>query len=286
MYYDRKKKRTVNYGEHKQGMVEFLYKTIPGRIMLKTCLARPWFSKLAGVYYNSKLSQKDIAPFISSNYVNMYGSTVADYNTFNEFFTRKNTKLVVDENREHLIAVADSKLSCYDIDDNLVLHIKNSTYSVADLIGSKQLAKSFAGGKCLVFRLSVNDNHRYIYCDSGNCAARKVIKGELHTVRAISEKYNVFSRNCREVMLLDMDNLGRVGWIEVGALLVGKIINHKKPSFVRGEEKGYFEFGGSTIILLVKKEIEIDEDIVRANAEGLEAQVMAGERIGIICSKD
>lgn len=51
--------------------------------------------------------------------------------------------------------------------------------------------------------------------------------------------------------------------MEVGAMMVGRITNHEAvPGYVtRGEEKGYFEFGGSTIILLTQKVLFFQERI-------------------------
>jgi phosphatidylserine decarboxylase len=148
------------------------------------------------------------------------------------------------------------------------------------------MAEYFANGICLVHRMAVDDNHRYIHIDDGKMLSHKTIQGELHTVRPISQDFNVFSRNCREVSLLETEHLGTIAYIEVGALLVGKINNNNNIAFNRCDEKGYFEFGGSTIIILINKDIEFDHDIDKMNADGIEIKVGVGERIGLICSKD
>ena len=110
------------------------------------------------------------------------------------------------------------------------------------------------------------------------------IAGELHTVRSISEKYNVFSRNSREISILRTEHIGDVAQIEVGALLVGAIKNNEKEQFVKGEEKGYFEYGGSTIVLLFEEgRISLDEDIIEQSKLGIETKVSIGEKIGVIC---
>jgi phosphatidylserine decarboxylase len=71
--------------------------------------------------------------------------------------------------------------------------------------------------------------------------------------------------------------------IEVGAMLVGRIKNANKTTFKKGEEKGYFDFGGSTVVLLVNKDIKIDDDILAQSAKGIETKVSYGERIGEKC---
>lgn len=281
MYYDRESKRTIELQEHKQSSVNFLYKNAFGRVLLKLIVARPWFSKLCGVYYNSKLSQKDIAPFINQHKINLGKNTVQDFTTFNEFFTRERNDLGKTTQYE-FPAVADSKLTCYAIGPGTCLDIKNSKYTIEELVG-KNIAKHFGDGLCLVFRLSVDDNHRYIYPDNGSMIFHKKIKGVLHTVRPISSEYKVFSHNCREVTLLETENFGKMAMIEVGATLVGKIKNHHKQNFLRNDEKGYFEFGGSTIVVLLENKIQIDQDIIDANEKDFEVKVKAGERIGVKC---
>ena len=281
MYYDRKSKKTVKENEYKQKSLEFLYNTELGRFLLKLFIARPWLSKVVSLYHKSFLSKKDIKPFVKEYNVAVKQKDIKKFKSFNDFFIRKRNKQIKQTNKNELIAVADSKLSYYPITKDLRVKIKNSNYSIEELLENKKLASFFDGGTCLVFRLAVNDNHRYIYIDDGKLAMHKKIKGELHTIRPIAEEYNVFTRNSREVNFLNTKNFGYVVQTEVGALLIGKIKNNKKSTFKKNEEKGYFEFGGSTIVVLINKDIEFDEDIAKMNEQGIEIQVRAGERIGI-----
>ena len=68
--------------------------------------------------------------------------------------------------------------------------------------------------------------------------------------------------------------------IEIGAMLVGHIHNHNKRYFQMGEEKGFFSYGGSSIIEIVGKKIEIDEDILENSKRNFETKIRIGERIG------
>lgn len=82
---------------------------------------------------------------------------------------------------------------------------------------------------------------------------------------------------------LECSNLGKIIQIEVGAMQVGKIVNLKKDKFTKGEEKGYFEYGGSTIVVIIKKDkIEIDQDILENSKNGIETKIKIGEKIGEI----
>ena len=283
--YDRKKKLVVEEKEYQKKTLNFLYNTKRGRFLLKYIVAKPFFSKLRGLYQRSIFSKKDIKPFIEKYNVDMQGFNIKEYRTFNDFFKRKKG-LIIEGSKDILISPADAKLFIYDITDDLRFDVKKSNYSLSEITGDAWLSKQFKGGKCLVFRLCVSDYHRYINIDTGELKEVTRIEGELHTVRPISEDYRVFSRNTRVVSVLDLDNLGKVVQIEVGALLIGCIRNNNQKYFIKGEEKGYFEFGGSTIILLLKDNVKIDEDIIEQINQGREVKVSIGERIGLICSKD
>ena len=280
--YDRQLKRYVVEKPYKEGFLNFLYKTSAGRVSLKLVFAQPWFNKLTAMYRKSELSKGDIADFIEKYKVNTKDYDLSEMKSFNDFFIRKrDIKLPVDSNKRDLLAIADAKLSVYDISRSLKLHIKNSDYSLEEIVGNNELARQFAGGKCLVYRLTVDDYHRYHYLDSGILKKNYKIKGELHTVRPIASKYKAFSRNTREISVLKTDNFGDVVQIEVGAMLIGCIKNHNKgPIFKRLEEKGYFEYGGSTIIILMKDNIKLDRDIEILSKRNLEAKVRIGEKIG------
>lgn len=281
--YDRKKKQVIKI-EDKKDSSYYLYNTFIGRFLLKVVLARPWFSKFIGIFQSSRLSKGIINPFVKRNNIDISYWNISDFNSFNEFFRRKKDIEVCQE-KDKLISIADAKLSVYKIDDGLRLKIKKSNYSLEEILGNKDHLEDFKNGLCLVFRLCVDDYHRYIFMDNGVLKDNYRIKGELHTVRPISEKYKVFSRNSREVSVIEYDNLGKCIQVEVGALLVGKIVNNDKIEFIKGEEKGYFEFGGSTIVLLLKENsVVIDRDIMEQIEKGREVQVSIGEIIGKIRS--
>lgn len=282
MIYDRKEQCLKAETEYRQGAVAFLYDTVPGRILLRLAVS-PCISKLWGRYQKSPLSRRSIRPFIQKNGVQIDEAQVQSFRSFNDFFTRKKAVSAQTSDPRALLAVADCKLRYYSITEELQLKIKNCVYDLPDILEDESLAEQYRGGTCIVLRLSVDDYHRYHFLDDGKLVASKGIKGVLHTVRSISEKYHVFARNSRQVSILETANFGQVVQVEIGALLVGKIHNHKKDTFARMEEKGYFEFGGSTIVLLLKAPVQFDEDIANMNTAGVETQVSAGERIGTIC---
>ncbi len=281
--YDRNKK--TYYQEEIFGFrkLNFYYNTFLGRVFLKFIILK-FFSKIYGWYMNSKLSIKKINKFVEKNKIDLKEYESKNYTSFNDFFTRKirPENRIIDKNNNNLIAISDGKLKYVKITDGMELNIKDTIYSLDELLKNKVLAKKYAKGDCLIIRLTVSDYHRYCYLDDGTKGKNKKIKGVLHTVNSISHgKYKIYAQNSREYTILNTNNFGQVIQMEVGALLVGKINNYCKNKFIRGEEKGYFEFGGSTIILLFEKgKINIDKDIEENSIRNIETKVKMGEKIG------
>lgn len=273
MYYDLKTKKLIKVNESKP--LKFLYNNILGRLFLKIATSH-FIANIIAKYMNSKLSRHKIKKFIKNNNINMDEYEDKYYKSFNDFFMRK----IMDNKRkigENLISVCDAKLSAYKINDDTSFKIKNSIYTVEELIGENNTKYKFA----CIFRLCVDDYHHYVYPDDGCVVSSKYINGRLHTVQPIAlKKYKVFTENSRCVTVLDCKNLGRVCYIEVGAMVIGKIVNENKKKFKKGEEKGHFEFGGSTVVLLFEKEIDIDNIILDNTNKEIETIVKLGDSIG------
>lgn len=265
--------------------LRFLYETQNGRRLLKLAASRP-VSQIAGRFMNSPLSKPLIRPFAGKNGIDLADYLPVKYDCFNAFFCRpirKNLRPIPDE-AASFMAPCDGLLSAYKITDGLVLPIKQSRYTIAELLGNDPAAADFKDGVCLVFRLCVQHYHRYAYADDGVIAAKRFLPGELHTVRPIAlTALPVFTRNCREYTVMDSAHFGRLAQIEVGAMLVGRVENYKGAgvSFRRGEEKGRFLYGGSTVVLLVGKDrVELDREFFENTENGLETPVKLGEVLG------
>lgn len=283
--YDRKKQEYYEEKEFGKDLLEFLYENPFGRIILKTFIVNKYYSKIKGKKERSPKSKKRIEPFIRDYNIDMSKYEEKEYNSFDDFFTRKmkDEKLNIAKEKELLISPCDGKLQVYAINENTQVKIKGVTYAICDLIKDESLSKEYKDGLCLVYRLSVDDYHRYCYVDNGKKIGNKIIKGKLHTVRPIANRYKVFRENQREYEILEYDNLGKTVHMEVGALQIGKINNFKLDKFNKGMEKGYFSYGASTIVLLIKKDkVEIDDDILKINNKDNEVKVHYGEKIGRI----
>ncbi len=263
--------------------LDFFYGTFIGRIILRLFITKGMANLLA-LYMNSRLSKHKIKKFVNKNDINVFEYDDKKYKSYNDFFIRKvlSEKRPINTTKDVLISPCDSKVTAYKIEEDLTLNIKNAYYSIDTLV-EKNVMDDYKGGTALVFRLSTDNYHRYCYIDSGSKGKNFHIKGVYHTVQPISLKhYNFYKTNNREWTILNTNNFGKVIQVEVGALCIGRIHNnHESYIFKRGEEKGYFEFGGSTIVLLFKKNVvKLDDDIYNNSKEGIETIVKYGERIG------
>lgn len=281
----KEKRKTISASDAApNGFLRFLYENALGRLLLKVMVARP-ISVLGGAYLRSRFSRHRIAGFIRKNQIDMSEYEEAVYPSFGDFFIRKirPERRPIGSDRTRLISPCDAKLSIFPIDEETIFSIKGSHYTVERLLGGDApLAASFRGGWALVFRLCVDDYHRYCYPDDGSAEKSIKIPGKLHTVQPIAlARVPVFLENSREVTLLHTAHFGDMVQVEVGALMVGRIHNEERTEpYQRGEEKGRFEFGGSTIVLLVQKDrITPDLEIVENSKRDLETVVKMGEYI-------
>ncbi|MBQ7161553.1 MAG: phosphatidylserine decarboxylase, partial [Clostridia bacterium] len=251
--------RAVSAPPEASGSLKFLYLNPFGRVILAMISGRA-VSKLAGKWMSSRFSRGRIKRFIAANDLDMSDYPEKEYASFNDFFTRriKPDRRPVCPDPDALCAPCDSRLTVYGITDGLTFTVKQSRYSVASMLDDPGAAKDFDGGYVLVFRLAVDNYHRVCFFDGGRKSASRFIPGRLHTVQAIATDsgHDIFTRNCRSVSFIDSDNFGRAAMVYVGALMVGRIVEHKPGEAVirRGEEAGMFLFGGSTVVLVIKKD--------------------------------
>ncbi|KAF8924470.1 hypothetical protein BGZ58_001763 [Dissophora ornata] len=228
---------------------------------------------------------------------------IKDYKTFNEFFYRKLRPDVrpINEPRNPNIVVsgADSRLCVFEsINAATEVWIKGKSFTIEHLIQDADLAAKYEGGAIAIFRLAPQDYHRFHSPVTGTIAREPVkIDGTYFTVNpmAINEDLDVFTENVRKVTVMDLEQnvettknekFDQCVFVSIGALLVGSIqltgASEPGNKVHKGEELGYFAYGGSTCILLFKAgAVQFDEDLVANSQKGVETLVQMGERIGI-----
>lgn len=290
-YYDRISKEYKIEKVAGEKYLNWIYASSKGTTFLELLVKKKLFSLLYGSYCNTKFSSKKISKFIDDFNIDMseYNKLADEFSSFNDFFTRNlkpNTRKIYSDNQDILISPCDGKLLAYkNIKIQNIIQVKGFTYSLENLLKNKDLAKEYENGSCLIFRLCPTDYHRFHFIDNGTCSKVTKIKGFYYSVNpvALNNISKLFCQNKREWSIFSSLNFGDVLYVDVGATCVGSIIQTYTPntSIHKGDEKGYFKFGGSTVILFFKENtIKIDNDIIEQSKLGFETSVLMGEKIG------
>jgi phosphatidylserine decarboxylase len=275
--------------------IKFLYTTAVGQKM-GGLFTNATFSKIYGQFQDKASSSKKVRPFVEKFNLDMGqyqpgsipASDIRDsYASFNEFFIRKfKTGQRPFVNEPHRMpAFAEARYVGFsEINEKQKYPVKGHYLKAKDLVGNDQLAKIFEGGPLMIARLCPVDYHRYHYPDNGTILDHYPVHGAFDSVNpfALKFKNEIFIKNERYVTILQTENFGRIAYIEVGAICVGKIVQShdwKKP-FVRGEEKGYFLFGGSTVVILGEKGLwKPSQDIIENTNKGIETYLHLGQEV-------
>lgn len=278
------------YGE---AAIELLYKspplikifTYPLLLLFARCKS---LSKFYGRCQKSPRSKKKVLPFIARYKLDTteFQQPPETFTSFNDFFTRK----LKPEKRPlaptDLILPADARYLVYpDISSGHNFKVKNQTYCLQKLLRDKNLAERYHGGALVIARLAPVDYHRFHFPCMCTPTKTQFIDGPLYSVNplALQKNINYLIENKRMITHLQTENLGTVLFIEVGATYVGTIHQTYTPnaSQQKGAEKGYFSFGGSSLILLFEpNKIQLDQDLIAATAEGYEMKANFGESLG------
>lgn len=290
-YIDRKTGKKEKETVAGEKFLRWINDTKMGNSILETFVRKKLFSTLYGKLQDLSISKKKIPSFINDLDIDMSEAVKEShdmYSNFNDFFARRlkdDTRPIAEDNNT-LISPADGRVFAYEnIDINKVLQIKGSHYSLEELLQSKSLASKYENGTCIVIRLCPADYHRFHFPDGGVAEKSKFIDGYYYSVNPMTlRKFTeVYCRNKREITVFKSNNFGEVLLIEVGATCVGSIIQTYEPNIKvnKGDEKGYFKFGGSTVIMFIKKgQVKIDRDIIENTKNHIETKINMGEGIG------
>ncbi|BAT86837.1 hypothetical protein VIGAN_05015500 [Vigna angularis var. angularis] len=257
-------------------------------------------SEKQGTRMDSPESSANIPKFIESfkDQINLaeVKYPLEHFKTFNEFFIRElkpGSRPIASAERDDIaVCAADCRLSAFkSVDDSKRFWIKGRKFSVQGLLGKDMCSSAFVDGTVVVFRLAPQDYHRFHFPVSGTVEQFVDIPGCLYTVNpiAVNSKYcNVFTENKRVVSIISTVDFGKVAFVAIGATMVGSITFTKKKgdSVKKGDEFGYFSFGGSTVICVFEKDsIAIDEDLLANSNRALETLVSVGMRLGVSTRK-
>jgi len=276
------------YGEK---WLRWSYETALGRLAVAALLKRAWFSHWYGWRMNRSISAQKVVPFILDYGLNTaeFAKGPFEFQTFNEFFYRalKKEARPIAEGDEVAVLPADGRhLMFPDVDATDGFYVKGVKFSLAELFGDEDLARTFAGGAMVISRLCPVDYHRFHFPVAGTPSEPRLINGYLFSVNPIALRRNAgyLVQNKRAGTLIDTPQFGRVAMFEVGATCVGSIKNvfpEGRP-VAKGAEKGFFTFGGSCVITVFQKgRIRFDEDLVAQSAQQIETYARMGDRLGV-----
>jgi len=232
-------------------------------------------------------SAEKVEPFVKKYGIDMSIVQKKHFDSFNDFFTRKLKPDARPVNADSLVVVspADGKIFVFENIGKKDFYVKGYSFNIYEFLQDSLLASNYTDGVMAIIRLAPPDYHRYHFPVDGKIVKKKKIEGDYYSVSplALRKIAEIFCMNKREYTVIDTKEFGDVVMCEVGATMVGSIIDtYTSDSVKRGEEKGYFKFGGSTVVLLFEKgEVVVDDDLVKNSSKNLETSVEMGERIAV-----
>lgn len=286
-YWDRREKRLARESVYGEGALRFAYETRLGQALGEMVLSKSWFSRLYGSLQDTRRSARKIEPFVRRFGIPMEDYEAREFRSFNEFFIRRfrpgarpfasasDVMPAFCEARYFALATTDASTR---------MQVKGIDLSPAQLLGDAKRAAPFLGGPVLLARLCPVDYHRFHFPDAGKAIEHLRLTGPLHSVNpmALRFKKDILITNERQHTLLETRNFGKLAYVEVGATCVGRIVQShdlNRP-FERGDEKGYFLFGGSTVVVLGEPGAWTpDADLLEQTRLGRETLVRLGEGI-------
>jgi phosphatidylserine decarboxylase len=268
-------------------ILRFLYAGPFGLRMADLVVGRRFLSEIYACWQRRGGSRKNIARFCQELGIDISEAEfpLSHYRSTEDFFMRrlKPGARPVDQDPRHLVSPADGRALVYAPLAEQPLRVKGSRLRIAELLGSEQWAQPYRGGTAIIVRLAAADYHRFHFPESGVASAAIEIPGPLYHVHpvALAAGAPIF-RNKRSLTWLQTERWGTIAIVEIGAFAVGTIVQTYQPGPVqRGQEKGFFRLGGSTVVILVEAgKLQPDEDLVAASAEGMETLVKMGTRLG------
>ncbi len=270
--------------------LSFIYNNPLGKICLWAMVKRAFFSKWYGWRMNQDRSNSKIIPFIQEYALdtNEFADNVSSFRNFNEFFFRKLTHCSrpIEKGSETVVYPADGRhLGFQNVDETNQVFVKGQKFNLEKLFGSKNLAEQYVGGSLILSRLCPVDYHRFHLPTDGLVKSVELINGYLYSVNpiALRQTLSIFWRNKRYLTLIENEHLGKVAVFLVGATCVGSVhlTAQKNQIYAKGDELGYFSFGGSSVITVFQPGIiKLEDDLLKVSSRGYEYYAKMGEVMG------
>jgi phosphatidylserine decarboxylase len=263
------------------------YESRPRRSLTNVLQSHPTYDWLVSLYQNSRLSARKIDPFIRKHKINMEEFEPGPYSTYAEFFERRFRPGARPFPKQAHIAGAFAEARYFGwttVRPEQEFPIKGYSLNAEELLGSAERARPFEGGPVILARLSPVDYHHLHYFDDGNTIEHESLGTRLWTINrnALRNQPEILFRNERKAQVLQTTHFGVVGFVEIGALSVGRIVQTHplKDPFRRGDQKSVFRFGGSAVAMFGEPGAWTpSEDVLRNTSDGFETLIRLGEEI-------
>lgn len=266
-----------------------LFNRIMGIVFSPICTF-PCFSKCYGFFQKREKSKEKVKPFVEKYQVDAleFEKPLDQFTSFNDFFIRKLKKdarpIVTDP--KIAIMPADGRYLVYNkIEECDYFYIKGKKFGLETFLQSKDLAKTYSGGSMVLVRLCPTDYHRFHFPFDCTPGSPSLINGPLYSVNpiALKRRLGILLENKRYITHLKNDLFGDVLFVEIGATNVGVVHQTYQAGslYNKGDEKGFFSFGGSALAIIFKKDtIVLDQDLLEATKKGIEIKGLLGQSLG------
>jgi phosphatidylserine decarboxylase len=273
------------YGE---SFLKWAYGNPLGKIALHAFVKRPFFSAWYGRRMDHAKTKEKVAPFIDDYQMDVddFLDLPESYAHFNAFFYRKLKPSARPIAETDLVFPADGRhLGFENAEDIAGAFIKGQKWDLRALIGDDTLYQQFKGGSLVLSRLCPVDYHRFHFPCAGTPSETRMINGPLFSVSPIALRQNLgyMWENKRTCTVLDTPDLGKALILEIGATCVGSILQtyQANQAIAKGDEKGYFAFGGSsTITIFQSGKVQLSSDLLEHSANCQELYARMGDSMG------
>ncbi|MDV6029462.1 MAG: phosphatidylserine decarboxylase [Phycisphaera sp. RhM] len=292
VYHDRYRDESRVEKVYGDKALRWTYGTWGGKLALAAMVKRAWFSRWYGWRMDQPKTRERIKPFIAAFGLDAseFARNPDEFANFNEFFFRKlkPSARPIDPDPSTIVFPADGRHLCVpDLSRCEGLFVKGQMFDLATLLRDPELTRRYAQGSLLLSRLCPVDYHRFHFPAAGRPGPARLINGPLYSVNpiALCQNIHILATNKRQITILETETLGNVLLLEIGATCVGGICQTYRPGdpVGKGDEKGYFRFGGSsTIVIFEPGRIVFDDDLEQHSADQRELYARMGDSMGKI----
>ncbi|MEZ0276347.1 MAG: phosphatidylserine decarboxylase, partial [Roseimicrobium sp.] len=286
-YFNRYTGKTETEDIYGEGFLRWAYESKPGRATLATLVKRKLFSSWYGWRMSTPASRERVLPFIEKFGISReeMAGQAEFFPTFNAFFARKlkpSARPIVEDPNAIAFPADGRHFAIPDIAASDGIFVKGVPFDLRALLHDDALAEKFAHGSMIISRLCPVDYHRFHFPCGGVPSEARLINDPLYSVSpiALRQRPSILWENKRYLVRHQSDIAGEVLLLEVGATCVGTVKQTYRPGepVQKGQEMGYFIFGGSCFITIFEPgRVKLAPDLLEQSAQQREVYARMGD---------